>query len=245
MIERLVTSFKRKLNRLKSTAYKRVTEHSQHNAVLESELSQDILTIMILSHIDDSKAELVELDIVNLLLRVPQEHPKDQSAMYLLFLCLRELSVSDVGFAAVLDAVPPASDGMKLLNEVGEKIRLTSPSRAPIVEQVLSTLNWEQTTERIRQRVKGLNASEKVKGSQKASKHIMVSYPWSHKGVVMEVCSALRENGCEVWRDEEGSAFCPAINRSASTLEGMAAAIEQAAVVVIFVSKQYRDSTNW
>ena len=70
----------------------------------------------------------------------------------------------------------------------------------------------------------------------------MVSYSWKDKQKVSRVCEELLLNEVEVWRDEVGSAYAPAM--TGSTVEAMAEAIEKAWVVVCFVSKDYKESAN-
>jgi hypothetical protein len=73
--------------------------------------------------------------------------------------------------------------------------------------------------------------------------HIMISYSWVQgKDFVVQVSSGLRKCGFEVWRDEEGSQLVRKM--MGSSMEIMAQAIEHADVVVIFVSRAYRDSYN-
>jgi hypothetical protein len=73
--------------------------------------------------------------------------------------------------------------------------------------------------------------------------HIMISYSWAQgKDFVVQVSSGLRKCGFEVWRDEEGSQLVRKM--MGSSMEIMATAIEHADVVVIFVSRAYRDSYN-
>ena len=73
-------------------------------------------------------------------------------------------------------------------------------------------------------------------------KHIMASYSHKQKDKVKEVVKALQDLGLLVWRDEEGTKFCPAM--SGETSEKMAAAVEQSYCVLCFVSRDYCKSLN-
>lgn len=74
-------------------------------------------------------------------------------------------------------------------------------------------------------------------------KHIMISYAWaSNKPYVLQLTKALRNVGYDVWRDEEGSNIVPKL--SGDIEASLATAIDYAHVVIICVSKQYKESIN-
>ena len=73
-------------------------------------------------------------------------------------------------------------------------------------------------------------------------KHIMASYSHKQMDKVKEVVKALQDLGLLVWRDEEGTKFCPAM--SGETVEKMATAVEQSYCVLCFVSRDYCKSLN-
>ena len=66
--------------------------------------------------------------------------------------------------------------------------------------------------------------------------HIMLSYNWSHQGVVKRVNRALQARGYAVWIDIE--------KMQGSTVEVMSAAVEDAAVLVYGISQAYKESAN-
>ena len=66
--------------------------------------------------------------------------------------------------------------------------------------------------------------------------HVMISYQWDSQEVLVEVKNRLQENGYRVWMDLE--------QMGGSTLEAMAKAVEDASVVLICVSQQYKESPN-
>ncbi len=75
--------------------------------------------------------------------------------------------------------------------------------------------------------------------------HIMISYCWNNManpGLVKSLASEFRNLGYEVWRDVDGSSLVPAM--SGSTEERMAEALEAASVLIICVSKGYKESAN-
>jgi len=64
--------------------------------------------------------------------------------------------------------------------------------------------------------------------------HIMLSYEWSSQQSVLLVKNELSKAGYRTWMDVD--------RMSGSTLEAMATAVEQSAVVVVCVSKKYKES---
>jgi hypothetical protein len=108
---------------------------------------------------------------------------------------------------------------------------------------MLSQRNEDMITEtRLQTREEAAADDDDTKPDYKAQ-HIMISYSWAQgKDFVVEVSAGLRKNGFDVWRDEEGSHLVRKM--MGSSMEIMAEAIECAEVVVIFVSRAYRDSYN-
>eukprot|EP01040_Poterioochromonas_malhamensis_P011854 gene11854-12931_t len=80
-------------------------------------------------------------------------------------------------------------------------------------------------------------------GNSGPGQHIMLSYAWgANKAYVAELGKKLRQMGYDVWRDEDGSSLVPPM--SGDIVETMAEAIQHSYMVVICVSRQYKDSTN-
>ena len=66
--------------------------------------------------------------------------------------------------------------------------------------------------------------------------HVMLSYNWNHQDVVKRINKALKRRGYSVWIDIE--------KMQGSTVEAMANAVEDAAVMCYGISKAYKESTN-
>uniref|UniRef100_A0A2C9K7J9 TIR domain-containing protein n=1 Tax=Biomphalaria glabrata TaxID=6526 RepID=A0A2C9K7J9_BIOGL len=66
--------------------------------------------------------------------------------------------------------------------------------------------------------------------------HIFISYSWAEKTKVKEIYKSLKSHGFKVWVDWE--------NMGGSTLQAMAEAVENASVVLICVSENYKLSNN-
>ncbi|XP_076437546.1 uncharacterized protein LOC143276783 isoform X2 [Babylonia areolata] len=66
--------------------------------------------------------------------------------------------------------------------------------------------------------------------------HVMLSYQWADQAVVKNIRDVLHDKGYKVWMDID--------NMGGSTLQAMAAAIEDSFVVVVCMSQKYKDSPN-
>eukprot|EP01050_Picozoa_sp_SAG11_P000710 SAG11_NODE_24_length_24699_cov_10.132195_13_plen_723_part_00 len=69
-----------------------------------------------------------------------------------------------------------------------------------------------------------------------AAKHVMVSYCWAQQPVIKRIHAALVKRGYAVWIDVE--------QMKGSTVDAMAAAVEGSEVMLMGVSRQYKESTN-
>ena len=64
----------------------------------------------------------------------------------------------------------------------------------------------------------------------------MLSYNWGYKEEVRKICKELRKSRYKVWMDVD--------QLGGSTLEGMSLAVENSCVVLVAVSRKYKDSTS-
>ncbi|KAK6186797.1 hypothetical protein SNE40_006068 [Patella caerulea] len=77
---------------------------------------------------------------------------------------------------------------------------------------------------------------EKSENDEEDKGHVMISYQWANQDVLIKVRDELRRHGYKVWMDID--------DMEGSTLQAMAEAIEQAEVVLICMSRKYKDSPN-
>ena len=68
------------------------------------------------------------------------------------------------------------------------------------------------------------------------SKHVMMSYNWDHQPIIKRIHAALVQRGYRMWIDVE--------QMKGSTVDAMSRAVEDSAVVLIGVSRAYKESTN-
>ena len=85
--------------------------------------------------------------------------------------------------------------------------------------------------------IEGKTARDKADKTKEGSgNHVMISYQWDAQDVLVQVKNQLQANGYRVWMDLE--------QMGGSTLDTMAKAVENAAVVLICVSQRYKESPN-
>lgn len=88
----------------------------------------------------------------------------------------------------------------------------------------------------------GTRASSSVEGDGGGSaddprkKHVMLSYSWAQQSTVLRLVERMKRDGLKVWVDVE----C----MRGSTIDAMADAVENAAVVLICMSRDYKESSN-
>ena len=71
---------------------------------------------------------------------------------------------------------------------------------------------------------------------EKPQPHVMASYNWDHQDVILRVVVWLQDHGYLVWVDTE--------QMKGSTVDTMALAVEGSEVVLIGMSRQYKESSN-
>ena len=75
-----------------------------------------------------------------------------------------------------------------------------------------------------------------MKEGEKQSKHVMLSYNWHYKDLILKIRDALKDASYKVWIEFE--------NLGGSAMEGMASAVENSAVVLVAVSRKYKESAS-
>eukprot|EP00026_Physarum_polycephalum_P004160 Phypoly_transcript_04177.p1 GENE.Phypoly_transcript_04177~~Phypoly_transcript_04177.p1 ORF type:complete len:467 (+),score=56.37 Phypoly_transcript_04177:20-1420(+) len=66
--------------------------------------------------------------------------------------------------------------------------------------------------------------------------HVMISYNWDNQPTVIRLARSLKQAGYQIWLDVE--------QMGGSTLEAMATAVEGSSLVLICMSRKYKDSPN-
>ena len=109
-----------------------------------------------------------------------------------------------------------------------DTLRKLHHSTNPEVQKAAAGALWE---------IEGKKARNKAKEiDETTGNHVMISYQWDAQEVLVEVKNKLQASGYRVWMDLE--------QMGGSTLEAMAKAVENAAVVLVCVSQRYKESPN-
>ena len=109
-----------------------------------------------------------------------------------------------------------------------DTLRKLHHSANPEVQKEAAGALWEIEGKQAR------NKAEKIEETTR--NHVMISYQWDAQEVLVEVKNKLQASGYRVWMDLE--------QMGGSTLEAMAKAVENAAVVLVCVSQRYKESPN-
>jgi hypothetical protein len=131
----------------------------------------------------------------------------------------------------------------KVLTSLCFAVACMSVQQREIAEQRLNYHNDNGATDSIRKQAalglfnlnhsKGAGAAH-VARPQSDKGHVMLSYPWSQQALMLLVREWLEERGYTVWMDVS--------NMSGSLLDSMAAAVEDAACIVVAVCSDYKES---
>lgn len=109
-----------------------------------------------------------------------------------------------------------------------DTLRALHHSTNPEVQKAAAGALWEIEGKKAR------NKAEKIE--ETTGNHVMISYQWDAQEVLVEVKNKLQASGYRVWMDLE--------QMGGSTLEAMAKAVENAAVVLVCLSQRYKESPN-
>ena len=146
---------------------------------------------------------------------------------------------------APLAATPPASLAASFAHWRTDYDHSLRVALAKGYEQLLAEKGTQESRERAAgalfeldeetRAAKTAQASDEP-GASKPPPHIMVSYNWDHQHVILRVVAWLQAHGYLVWVDTE--------QMKGSTVDAMALAVEGSEVVLIGVSRAYKESSN-
>ena len=135
---------------------------------------------------------------------------------------LHELALYRPG-ASALRSDKSAMEALRVLVEVG-----TKASRERAAGALFELDEEARSAKRTVQHAGGADT--------KAPPHIMMSYNWDHQDVILRVVAWLQAHGYLVWVDTE--------QMKGSTVDTMALAVEGSEVMLIGVSRAYKESSN-
>jgi len=102
------------------------------------------------------------------------------------------------------------------------------------LSKAISGIIWELKTKYELQEKTG--SVEDLKSEENQCKHVMISYNWEQQPVMLKIRDALKSCGYNVWMDVD--------KIGGSTLQAMALAVENSAVILVGVSRKYKESAN-
>ena len=154
---------------------------------------------------------------------------------------LKQLDV----FAETTAAAPVPPDWHQVLSQTCFQLGLTSPATNKLLASAASSIpsasNASTSAVMLLQKSNSVNGASKVAAGggqqqQLQQRHVMISYSWAQQPIVLKVNGALQQSGVPVWIDVE--------QMRGSTVDAMAAAVENAACLLIFMSREYKESAN-
>ena len=137
----------------------------------------------------------------------------------------QELALFEPG-AALLRSHAGALDALRTVSQEGSKL---------CKERALAAL-FELEQEKRMERLQKQASVVDVGSGRAPPPHVMVSYNWDHQEVILRVVASLQDRGYLVWVDTE--------QMKGATVDTMALAVEGSEVVLIGVSRAYKESSN-
>ena len=211
-----------KMTRVLESALNDESDH-MFNGFAAEELAQSISLLMVN---DANKKAFVDSGILAQLKRMLSstlEHRADDEKLWAID-CLWQLSTSEAQRQLIVnDNVVMAS--LKTLAD-DKRLSLIKMKANRAVDFITNGGSQKMTS-----------LAEKHGGEKKITEeHIFISYNWKHQDVCVKIRDFLKSIGYKVWIDID--------EMTGSTLESMARAIEQAKVVLICFSDDYKASAN-
>ncbi|XP_067931490.1 uncharacterized protein [Watersipora subatra] len=117
-----------------------------------------------------------------------------------------------------------------------QALRSLAKSKIPEVKAAADGALWKLEGEREHLQKRKANKDMPTKFNTKKLSHIMISYQWEVQEQVKKVRERLRKEGYRVWIDYERMSKC------GNTLEAMARAVENAALLVPVLTEKYKAS---
>ena len=118
----------------------------------------------------------------------------------------------------------------------GALFELDEEARRKAKEAAKSKLHKRLADRQQEKALSGEDGSSSDNDGEGDTEHVMLSYNWDHQSVIKRLNTALKARGYSIWIDIE--------KMQGSTVEAMANAVEDAAVMCYGISQAYKESTN-
>eukprot|EP00794_Sanderia_malayensis_P016713 gene16713-18407_t len=113
-----------------------------------------------------------------------------------------------------------------------KKLKELSKSETIHVKEAAVGVLWQLKQAEEKEKTAVADSGKKVNGAG----HIMLSYQWDDQKMVKDIAATLKERGYIVWIDVE--------KIQGNIMDAMADAVEQASVIVVCISRKYKNSPN-
>lgn len=179
-----------------------------------------LLTIQNLSISDHNKAMLGTPNTLSLLLGILADVTSSERSLQLASSSLLELSFSTDVMARLKS---PELELVSVLEACALRVKGLPQHN---VKQLLWALDDKAHS----------STAALAPDAKKKTGHIMMSYSWAHQPTVVKLARALQKNGFTVWLDIDAM--------KGSTVDAMAQAVEDSALLIMTVSDKYKESAN-
>jgi len=203
---------------------------SFHGAILS--LKEVLLGVVNLSVNDGNKVILHDIGIIQTLLEIIQVDPTKPHPE-------RVLQGLDEAKALAAKILWNLSFAVVCLNDI--KIHLDilksyANSENKILRANIIGILFEIAQHNTPAPTSNLQAEKKKHEEVGSERHIMISYQWGSQEIVKKIAFALQDAGYKIWLDIE--------EMQGSTLEAMADAVERSYLVLVCMTRKYKESPN-
>ena len=146
-----------------------------------------------------------------------------------------ELVEAAVGTLHELSLFAPWADAMRLHTDVLTAMRELLQAGTKKAKESARAALFE-LDEEVRAAAVAGSKSREQQSTSTPPPHVMASYNWDHQDVILRVVASLQDRGYLVWVDTE--------QMKGATVDTMALAVEGSALVLIGVSRAYKESSN-
>ncbi|XP_077867140.1 uncharacterized protein LOC144356158 [Saccoglossus kowalevskii] len=179
---------------------------------------------------DQNKKTLVECNVLPLLVQMMKEGQSEEE--------IRQAARCIWTLAFHEDNKDTIRNEADLMDELRKQMHCSNKSSCGGACRTARGALWVLGEEEsVRKKEHSDRAGDVVLQSQaRSTGHVMISYQWDAQKTMVKVKNKLKDAGYKVWMDIE--------QMEGSTLEAMASAVENAAVVLICFSQKYKDSPS-
>jgi len=200
---------------------------------LKYSLKEVLLGVVNLSVNEGNKVILLHIGMIDILIKIIQVDPKTCKIARV----LQGLDESKALSAKILWNLSFNADCLKTIKESVAILKPYATSENKNLSDNITGILFVLTQNSPSKQVSAVpdDAAPGQPGSKNAQ-HIMLSYQWGSQELVKKIADGLRHAGYRIWIDIE--------EMRGSTLEAMASAVEESAIVLVCMTRKYKESPN-